>query len=672
MLLAALALVCIGLLLFRKGEPEAVATGGKSEVRPLGDRLDSFVRTGADALHSAANVGWNVMNHDAGRAGLQNIELQAQRQEDANKALEQVLDQIESRRHDLIALEQSLGQVRRKRAQAEEEARLAEEAVAKLRRNVTRLQGERQKVAKQHERAVKLHEENKKAVSREEAKRLADESFKKFAFNEYQSSLLPLDREIPDTRIEECRALQWDISQMPKHSVIICFVNEAWSALLRTIYSVINRSPAALIEEIVLVDDGSDAEWLGGKNVPRLRTYIKTTMPKTIKFKIVTSEKRLGLIRARLLGAQHAKGPVLTFLDSHVEANLGWSEPILDIIGKNHRSVVTPVIDTIDSKTMEHAKWTQRVPAVGTFSWTMDFTWKSGEIKPGNKVTDPVDSPTMAGGLFSIHKDYFEEIGTYDSEMDGWGGENLEISFRIWTCGGNLVTAPCSHVGHIFRDTHPYTIPGSSIHETFIKNSMRVAEVWMDGYKAFFYQSRGKAPLPNLGSLTARKELRTRLKCKPFKWYLDTLLPTMFIPDDKHIQKMGALRGSGGQCIDKMGQRAGGTVGVYFCHGQGGNQAFMYSTANELRSTEDLCLDSWGWTKKLPGEVHLQKCHGGKGNQEWSFKGKQIVHKRSLHCLEILSDAKGGKVLRLNVCKSGTADQEWLWDSSGRPPPAVT
>ena len=53
-------------------------------------------------------------------------------------------------------------------------------------------------------------------------------------------------------------------------------------------------------------------------------------------------------------------------------------------------------------------------------------------------------------------------------------------------CGGILEIVPCSHVGHIFRKRSPYKWRGGV--NVVKKNSVRLAEVWMDEYKDYYYE----------------------------------------------------------------------------------------------------------------------------------------------------------------------------------------
>lgn len=251
------------------------------------------------------------------------------------------------------------------------------------------------------------------------------------------------------------------------------------------------------------------------------------------KVKILRADKRVGLIKARLMGAAAAKASVLTFFDSHIECTTGWLEPLLDRIVRNSTTVPWPIIDLIDAETFEYAPHTKMDKLlVGGFDWSLTFRWtplRDAEKQRKSDPSEPSRSPTMAGGLFSIDKAFFEKLGTYDPDFDIWGAENLELSFKIWMCGGSIETIPCSHVGHIFRDKSPYTWRDGV--DAFKRNRIRLAEVWLDlEYRKYFYARVGNESI-DFGDISERVQLKSDLHCKSFDWYMKTIHPEMRLPE---------------------------------------------------------------------------------------------------------------------------------------------
>lgn len=229
---------------------------------------------------------------------------------------------------------------------------------------------------------------------------------------------------------------------MPSVSIIIPFNNEHLSVLLRTLHSIINRTPAELIKEIILIDDFSQYENLG----QQLDLYVAKHFNKV---QIVRLRERVGLIRARMLGFRKATAQVLVVFDSHIEVNYNWLPPLLEYIVLNNRTIACPIVDRIDHKSFEYQYETD---ARGAFDWTLRYVQLKLLPEDLTDRSKPYKNPIMIGGLFAITAEYFWELGGYDEELDIWGGEQYELSLKTWMCGGQVLNVPCSRVGHLYRD----------------------------------------------------------------------------------------------------------------------------------------------------------------------------------------------------------------------------
>ncbi|KAH9375682.1 hypothetical protein HPB48_008663 [Haemaphysalis longicornis] len=406
--------------------------------------------------------------------------------------------------------------------------------------------------------------------------------------------------------VHECK--YWDYPEdLPTTSVVVVFHNEGLSVVVRTVHSVINRSPRQFLKEVVLVDDFSDKEDLKEE----LETYIARNFPKGL-VRLLRNEQREGLIRSRSYGAEQSRGDVVLFLDAHCE----------------------------------HFR--------GIFEWGMlykEIAIPSQEVQRRKYHSEPYKSPTHAGGLFAIDRKYFLKLG-----------RNFELSFKIWQCGGAIYWVPCSRVGHVYRGFMPYSfgeLASKRKGPLITVNYKRVVEVWMDEYKEYFYTREPMARNYDAGDLTSQLLLRKKLKCKSFRWYMknvayDVLKDFPLLPKNLYWGEASSARDDG-----PVPRRDGRTPAVNRCsvHLSRGRQrqtkVFRLNAEGQLGLGER-CMDA------TSDSMEVVYCQLGTVDGPWEYDAdtSQLHHKRERRCLAF--NEYNHKV-HLAECVDGAIQQQWTF-----------
>jgi len=296
-------------------------------------------------------------------------------------------------------------------------------------------------------------------------------------------------------------------------SIIITALDEPY--LRQTVDTLLQRTPFELIDKILIIDDCS-------------ATPIDLAYPKV---QIIRNSERQGLIKARDDAISACSSPYIVSLDAHVKISDGWLPPLLDKLSDGC-SIVVPMTVGLDPLSWSE---TGRKQGKTGWRWDLDFFWCRDD------GTD--ETPAFAGHCFGLSKEWYHKVGGFDTKMNQWGCENIEFSLRTWLCGGYISLARDSTVAHWFKRKFEYDVS----YKELLHNKARVAEVWFDEHKRFFYQAIGSRNI-DFGDIVTRLSSRYREQTKHFKWFVEKFQPNLSGIDtlqNKHAKAAVAILGAG-------------------------------------------------------------------------------------------------------------------------------
>jgi GT2 family glycosyltransferase len=197
--------------------------------------------------------------------------------------------------------------------------------------------------------------------------------------------------------------------------------------------------------EVIVVDDGST----DGST----RVYERHANPRV---RLVRSGG-LGVARARNLGAAHAQGEYIVFLDAHCRVSADWLDRFARALDRPGVALVGPSFTKLDE---------DQPRGCGMFwaDWALDQHWY-----------EPVDGaeaypvPLTTGACQALRRDVFEAVGRYDDGFTRWGSEDVELCLRAWLLGHQVLVDPQVTVAHHFRESRNYEVDDVEITFNFLR-----------------------------------------------------------------------------------------------------------------------------------------------------------------------------------------------------------
>lgn len=224
-------------------------------------------------------------------------------------------------------------------------------------------------------------------------------------------------------------------------SVVIATRNEG-AMLRRTVESVLGDTAHPRVE-VVVVDDGS-----ADGSCDRL--------PRDRRVRVVRG-RELGAPGARNLGAAHARGEYLIFLDAHCRVAPDWLDALIAALAPADVAVAGPAFTRLDAPE----------PRGCGMTWTSARLETAWIEPPGHDR--PSEVPFAPGGCQAYRAETFRRVGRFDDGMTRWGFEDIEISLRAWLLGYRVVGAPAATVAHHFRERRGFDVPDLGVLLNFLR-----------------------------------------------------------------------------------------------------------------------------------------------------------------------------------------------------------